>query len=92
MPELPSRARPAARLLLPKPYIAAPRRAAASGPATPLTTPPARPGRAPGEPHPAVMPGSKPAALSGAELERLADKVGRIIARRVAVERERRGR
>jgi hypothetical protein len=35
---------------------------------------------------------SKPAALSGAELERLADKVSRLIARRVAVERERRGR
>jgi hypothetical protein len=32
------------------------------------------------------------AAIAGAELDRLADKVGRIIARRVAVERERRGR
>jgi hypothetical protein len=33
-----------------------------------------------------------PAAIAGAELERLADKVSRMIARRVAVERERRGR
>jgi hypothetical protein len=92
VPELSTRARPVAPLFLPERYIAAPGHAAASGPATPLTTLSALPGRAPREPHPAVMPGSKPAELSGAELERLADKIGRIIARRVAVERERRGR
>jgi hypothetical protein len=52
---------------------------------------------APVEPHPAVtlVPGPAipaAAAIAGAELDRLAEKVSRVIARRVAVERERRGR
>jgi hypothetical protein len=42
-------------------------------------------------PRPAV-PAVTAAVLAGAELDRLAEKVSRIIARRVAVERERRGR
>jgi hypothetical protein len=51
----------------------------------------------PVEPNPAVTAVPRPAippvaAIAGAELDRLAEKVSRIIARRVAVERERRGR
>jgi hypothetical protein len=40
-------------------------------------------------PKPAVSPVS---AIAGAELERLAEKVSRVIARQIVVERERRGR
>jgi hypothetical protein len=58
-------------------------------------TPPAR--LAPVEPSPAVPLVPKPvippaSAIAGAELDRLAEKVSRVIARRVAIERERRGR
>jgi hypothetical protein len=91
VPELSGRAPPRAPMVLPAPFAEAPRSAAASRPLTPLAT------RTPVEPNPAVTVVPRPAvppaaALAGVELERLADKVSRIIARRVAVERERRGR
>jgi hypothetical protein len=91
VPELPARAPPGVPMVLPASFGEAPRRAAASRPSAPLAR------LTPVEPNPAVTAVPRPAippvaAIAGAELDRLADKVGRIIARRVAVERERRGR
>ena len=80
-------------MVLAAPVAEAPRLAAASRPLAGLAT------RTPVAPNPAVtvvpsLSAVPPAtALAGAaELEQLADKVSRIIARRVAIERERRGR
>jgi hypothetical protein len=92
--------RPRTALVLPAVVAEAPRRAAAPPPAALaelIAAGPAAPGRVPVAPNPAPTISPRPAAaavaaLAGAELERLADKVGRIIARRVAIERERRGR
>jgi hypothetical protein len=95
--ELPRSARPPARLVLPSAFAEARRRAAGSGPAASLTSETNAPGPGLVTPNPVMRIAPRPAVpsaapLAGAELERLADKVGRIIARRVAVERERRGR
>ena len=79
-------------------YIAgAPRRATASRPLAPVVAQPAAATWAPVGPSPAMTQAPKPAVpaavpLGAVELERLAEKVGRMLARRVAVERERRGR
>jgi hypothetical protein len=91
VPELPARAPPGVPMVLPASFGEAPRRAAASRPSAPLAR------LTPVEPNPAVTALPRPAvpsvaAIAGAELDRLAEKVSRIIARRVAVERERRGR
>jgi hypothetical protein len=84
-------------LVLPAPFAEVRRRANGLRTAVPLAAEPASPRRTQVAPNPAVTVASRPAAaaapaLAVAELERLAEKVGRIIARRVAVERERRGR
>jgi hypothetical protein len=83
-------------LVLPARVAEARRRIAGSRPAEGVAADPAAPDRGPVRPNSALpitpRPAAPAAALAGAELERLADKVGRIIARRVAVERERRGR
>jgi hypothetical protein len=91
VPELPARAPPGVPMVLPASFGEAPRRAAASPP------PPPRARLTPVEPNPGVTVVPRPAippvaAIAGAELDQLAEKVSRIIARRVAVERERRGR
>jgi hypothetical protein len=91
--ELPRRAHPAAPLVLRARSVDTPHRAAALGPDPSPMQEPALPERMQIVPSPARSIGSSPpAALSGGELDRFADKVARIIARRVAVERERRGR
>jgi hypothetical protein len=84
-------------MALPAYIAAAPRRATASRPLAPVVAQPAAASRAPVAPSAAMTPPPKPAAppaapLGATELERLADKVGQMLARRVAVERERRGR
>jgi hypothetical protein len=97
VPELSGPARPEARLVLPAAFAEAPPRVNGLRPAVSVAAEPPSRGRGPVEPNPAVTVVPRPAvppaaALGGAELERLADKVSRMIARRVAVERERRGR
>jgi hypothetical protein len=84
-------------LVLPAPLDEASRRANGRRPTVPLAAEPASHRRTQVEPNLAVTVASRPAppaaaALASAELERFAEKVGRIIARQVAVERERRGR
>jgi hypothetical protein len=91
VPELPSRAPAWAPMVLPTSFGEMLRFAGESRPRTPLAP------LAPVAPNPAVTVGPRPAippvaAIAGAELDRLAEKVSRVIARRVAVERERRGR
>ncbi len=85
--ELPRSGLAKAPMVLPAYFAEAPAPRPAASPAT----------REPGAPNPPVMVGPRPAVppaapLAGAELERLAEKVSRVIARRIAVERERRGR
>jgi hypothetical protein len=97
VPELSGPARPEARLVLPAAFAEAPPRVNGLRPTVSVAAEPPSRGRGPVEPNPAVTVVPRPAvppaaALGGAELERLADKVSRMIARRVAVERERRGR
>ena len=91
VPELPAGAPPGAPMVLPISFGETPRFAAPSFSRTPPVP------SAPVGPKPAAMvaPRLTPppvAAIAGAELDRLAEKVTRVIARRVAVERERRGR
>jgi hypothetical protein len=97
VPELPRQSPAGTPMALPAYLAEAPRGAMASRPLAPLAAQPTAATWAPVAPNPAMTPTPKPvapsaAALDATALERLADKVGQMIARRVAVERERRGR
>ena len=89
--ELPVRTSPLASMMLPTPHREASQVVGRSPPNAPPN--PAMP-RGPNLPVP-IGPGQTlpPAtAFAGLELDRLAERVSRVIARRIAVERERRGR
>jgi hypothetical protein len=88
VPELPAPSPPWASMLLPASFGEMLRYASQWRPGAPPAP------VAPLEPNPGVNVVPRPAIppVAGAELDRLAEKVSRVIARRVAVERERRGR
>jgi hypothetical protein len=99
VPELPRSAHRETPLVPPAPFVEPIRRAAEPRAAASTAADSVAFGRRPVPPNAAMTgparpgtPGAGAVKLAGAELDRLADKVGRMIARRVAVERERRGR